>query len=50
MTKDELFEKAVDILSRTYLDTRTELKIRLDIAKFIKELRVYREGVVENEA
>ena len=47
MTKDELFEKAVDILSRTYLDTRTELKIRLDIAKFIKELKVYRENQVE---
>ena len=35
MTKDELFEKAVDILSRNYLDTRTDLKIRLVLAKFI---------------
>ena len=47
MTKDDLFDKSLDILKRVYLDTRTELKIRLDVAKFFKELEEYENNGVE---
>ena len=49
MTENDLFKKALDIIEKVYLDTRTELKIRLEIAKFIKELEDYRENKVEQE-
>ena len=41
MTKDELLDRAVAILKRTYLDTRTEAKIRLDIAVILNAMEAY---------
>lgn len=37
MTKEELLEKAMELLAKVYDDTRTELKIRLTIPKLMRE-------------
>lgn len=41
MTRDELLDRAISILKRTFLDTRTEAKIRLDIAVILNAIEAY---------
>lgn len=37
MTKEELLEKAMELLAKVYDDKHTELKIRLTIPKLMRE-------------